>query len=345
MHVVRVETYNFTLPSQNCLITGANTGVGFGVATELVKHGANVIIAGRSALKETILKLEKVNARYYKTSKIESIYADLSDYKSILCMLEKLLTRFDTNNIDNEAYDKLDILILNAGLTIYPPKQIQINSNASEKLDLMTMVNCVSNYIIVRYVCMKNGLYFFNNINHSRNDSRSQSLPRIVYVSSESHRTLKDYKKHAFVNVSNYSLLNQVIHYRETKLWNQMFANYFVEKCRDKIDIHMTCPGGVATAIAKHAHPSVKYLANIVMNIWFQSCERGAKHILYSCMKPRQLLKSGTYHWMMYKRDPTPTSLDKDNIAHLMKNVDKVLKLFEKEYGRLDLQQREIVHN
>ncbi len=95
------------IPSQNgktFLITGANSGLGLGTTKALVKKGALVIMAvrnldkGKAAVNEIL--------REMPNAKLDLLQIDLSDLNSI-----KQFTK-----VFKSKYDKLDVLINNAGV-------------------------------------------------------------------------------------------------------------------------------------------------------------------------------------------------------------------------------------
>ena len=339
--------YTHLLKGKTCLITGANSGIGFGVAKEMVEYGCNVIIAGRSNLQETVNKLKNCDLKNECT--IKSIYVDLSDYQSILLFLKQL-----SQYTQNENKNKIDICVLNAGVTIHPSVQVphDKNINMKFKIDLMTMVNCMSNFILVKYFSREKGRKLF----FSKNNS-NLSVPRIVYCSSETHHWITNYKENGlFERISHYSLIEQVTHYAKTKFWNQMFAMYYFQQfdlCEKRdlktginnvIDIYTVCPGPVATSIGRNVKPLIlNYLAKFVLNVWFQSPTRGANHLVYLSMIPRNIIKPGAYYWMMYKSETSKQSINQDNINHALDAANKVLNQFEQLYGVFDLDKKDIV--
>lgn len=90
----------FDLSGKVALITGANTGLGQGMALALAKAGAHIALIGRSEPKETLEQLSKFNV------KTHSILTDLG-------------TADNVSDIVAEAVSKLgraDILVNNAGI-------------------------------------------------------------------------------------------------------------------------------------------------------------------------------------------------------------------------------------
>lgn len=94
------------------LITGANSGIGLGVAKELANKGAHLILAvrnrekGHQARKEILAHISTHSHIDTQEIKIEVMDLDLSDFDSILKFCQSFYSRFDA----------LDILINNAGI-------------------------------------------------------------------------------------------------------------------------------------------------------------------------------------------------------------------------------------
>ena len=85
------------------IVTGASQGIGLATAKQLSKEGAKVILAARSA--DVLKKLEK------KISGSLAIATDMRDPESIKRLIQKTF----------ERYDRIDILINNAGQGMYSP--------------------------------------------------------------------------------------------------------------------------------------------------------------------------------------------------------------------------------
>ncbi len=90
----------FDLSGRHALVTGANTGIGQGIAVSLAQAGADVIAVGRSSMDDTGAKIAAVGGRMVPLS------ADLGKPKAAASMLAK-------------AWDEvgpIDILVNNAGI-------------------------------------------------------------------------------------------------------------------------------------------------------------------------------------------------------------------------------------
>ena len=93
-------TNPFDLTGQVAVITGANTGIGQGIALALAAAGADIAAVGRTPAEETVAKVRNLGRR------TEIISADLSTIEPV-------------QRVVDEAVDKLgkiDILVNNAGI-------------------------------------------------------------------------------------------------------------------------------------------------------------------------------------------------------------------------------------
>jgi 2-deoxy-D-gluconate 3-dehydrogenase len=90
----------FSLAGRRAMVTGANTGIGQGIALSMAEAGAEVVAVGRSSLAETEDAVRAVGG------KIVSVKADLGKSRTVAAMLD---TAWD-------AHGPIDILVNNAGI-------------------------------------------------------------------------------------------------------------------------------------------------------------------------------------------------------------------------------------
>ncbi len=88
----------FSLEGRTALVTGANTGIGQGIAVGLAQAGADIVAMGRSAPTETAAKVEALGRRFTAVS------ADFGSTAPIAGAVEQAF-----------AAGEIDILINNAG--------------------------------------------------------------------------------------------------------------------------------------------------------------------------------------------------------------------------------------
>ena len=88
-----VDYSNFTplLKGKTVVTTGANKGVGYGVAMEMASHGTNIIIAVRSEMDQTIKSLKDIATKNgHCNSDIRGFHIDLADFSSYLSFFKQL---------------------------------------------------------------------------------------------------------------------------------------------------------------------------------------------------------------------------------------------------------------
>ncbi len=90
----------FDLSGKVALVTGANTGIGQGIALALASAGAHVAAAGRSPADETVAKVRSLGRE------AENFAADLGSTAAIAPLVAAVLDRFG----------RIDILVNNAGI-------------------------------------------------------------------------------------------------------------------------------------------------------------------------------------------------------------------------------------
>ncbi len=93
---------------RRAIVTGANTGIGFETALALARKGAHVTLACRNMGKAEAARdrmLQDVDAGLVEVSQL-----DLSDLENVSAFSQRFL----------DAHDRLDLLILNAGVMVPP---------------------------------------------------------------------------------------------------------------------------------------------------------------------------------------------------------------------------------
>jgi len=90
----------FDLSGKVALVTGANTGIGQGIALALAEAGADIAAAGRSQADETVGKVRALGWRS------ENFAADLSSVGAVQPLVDAVLA----------AFGRIDILVNNAGI-------------------------------------------------------------------------------------------------------------------------------------------------------------------------------------------------------------------------------------
>ena len=113
-----------------CIVTGANSGIGFQTSLKLAKNGAQVIMVCRN--KEKGENARKIIIEKSNNKNIDLLVADLSSPKQIYRLFDEI----------NSKYQKIDVLINNAGA---------INSQRSENeknIELTFATNHLGSFLL-----------------------------------------------------------------------------------------------------------------------------------------------------------------------------------------------------
>jgi len=94
-----MEANDFNLTGKVCIVTGAGRGIGRGMAEGLARHGATVVLSGR-----TRATLEETAAAIGERAMVQT--ADVSKEADVLALREAVLA----------AHGKIDVLVNNAGV-------------------------------------------------------------------------------------------------------------------------------------------------------------------------------------------------------------------------------------
>jgi NAD(P)-dependent dehydrogenase (short-subunit alcohol dehydrogenase family) len=296
------------LEGRTCLVTGANSGLGKGIAIRLAQRGAHVIMACRSGIPEAG---EEVRAQSGNDD-VEMIRVDLSDFDSISAFCDELRDRKVT----------LDAAVFNAGVV---PVTSRKNKHG---LELMFAVNFLAKFVVLdrllRDGVIPNAVW--------GNNSRSDDPPRVVFVSSETHRSSIPIDFDAFGEPIDYGVADGVKYYGLSKLH---LTTYFQELSRrlnpaggasPDVCVHALCPGAVNSNMAREAPGWLKPLLKPVMALFFQSPEKASIPVDYLVTSDEMGDKTGTYMHMMRVKGSSEASMDPEKGALLWSKTEALLR-------------------
>ena len=194
------------------LITGANTGIGFATAEELVKQGQHVILACRNPQKAQAAQ-EKLRA--LNQGQVNVVTLDLNSLE---------LTRKAAEQIADQ-YGQLDALVNNAGVFA---KTKQLTADGFEQ---QFGVNYLAHFLLTQKLLPV---------------LEKAPKARIVHLASIAHwaGSIKPYKFRAE------GFYNPLFYYGQSKLANLLFSNALAEQLAgSSITNNALHPGGVASDI------------------------------------------------------------------------------------------------
>jgi NAD(P)-dependent dehydrogenase (short-subunit alcohol dehydrogenase family) len=285
------------LEGKKVMVTGASSGLGFATSVRLAKRGAHVIMACRSGIPE---KGEEVKKRS-GSEKVDMVPVDFTDLDSVRNMVMQVKERFGN----------IDIYICNAAVVTKGARKTKYG------LDEMFQVNYLAKFITLNMM-LEQGIIASNG-----------SIPRIIFVASESHRNAADFDWEKFGEFQSYGVGKTVGYYGYYKLLLVTFANELSRRLNVNGKVNYSvlalCPGPVNSNIAREAPALFRPLLKLVFGIFFRSPEKASDPVLYHACSRQQEGKTLDYIFLMDPKEMDPKSTDPDNGRKLWSLTEKLL--------------------
>ncbi len=200
---------------KTCMITGANSGIGYIMARELARMNAHIVMVCRSKERGEAARKKIMNQT--KNLHVDLLIADLSSMKQVRKLAEEFRNR----------YDRLHVLMNNA--VIWPKKRM----TAEDGLELQFAVNHLSHFLLTNLLL----------------DVIKASAPaRIVNVSSGIHKRVKL----DFEDLQSEKYRNMRV-YGRTKLMNVYFTHELARKLEGTgVTVNSFTPGMTATNLGRY---------------------------------------------------------------------------------------------
>jgi NAD(P)-dependent dehydrogenase (short-subunit alcohol dehydrogenase family) len=188
-----------------------------------------------------------------------------------------------------ENYPPFDIVISNAAMV---PRK---SRTTPQGLEEMFMVNYLSKFIFINGLIRQGGL---------RHDGKRQ--PRIIFVSSESHRHPQAFDWKGFGLVKDYGMNKTVEYYGYYKLLLTTFAMELSRRLNRKgekpVSVFALCPGPVNSSIAREAPGIVQPLMKLVFALFFASPGKASKPVEFLAVSQLMEGKSFDYLFKMSRK-------------------------------------------
>jgi NAD(P)-dependent dehydrogenase (short-subunit alcohol dehydrogenase family) len=268
------------------LITGATSGIGKVAATVLAQKGAHIILHGRNFEKAEATRKEIILAS--GNNKVDLLIADMSSLADVRKMAEEF----------NSKYEKLDVLINNAGGVMNEQRAV-----TKEGFEKTIVVNHLAPFLLTSLL--------FDKLKKSEDG-------RIVNTSSMAH-------KMANPNYEDFNMekkYSSMLAYGNAKLYVILFTQEMQRRLQAKgiknIEINALHPGIVKTNFSQESNSIMKFFFN-----WFSwfliSPEKGADTILYLAEAEEAKQYSGLF---FNKRKPV-------KVKESFISLEKAKKLWE----------------
>lgn len=282
------------IDGQTALVTGANRGLGKAIASRLAQRGAHVIMACRSGIPEAGEDVRRESG----SSAVSMRSLELSDLHSVVDLCEAL------------ARDrvKIDVLVLNAGVV---PREARPTAQGFE---LMFGVNYLANVLLVERLLAKGVI-----------ETSQERPPRIVFVSSESHRDAGPIDLVRLGRFVPYGAMAGMQVYGYSKLLLNTYAAELSRRLGDAAAVHSCCPGAVNTDIAREAPEWVKPILGPVMDRFFRDPQAAAEPVMTLCCGRSYAHRTGAYLHVMQEKPPAVESLDPKVSATLFRESEALI--------------------
>ncbi|MEN0063570.1 MAG: oxidoreductase [Myxococcota bacterium] len=233
------------------VITGANSGIGLDAARMLAKAGATVVLACRNLEKAAAARGVLLEAVPNATLEVRQL--DLADLSNIRAFADGFL----------DAYDRLDLLINNAGIMAIPRRE------TADGFEMQLGTNHLGHFALTGRLL-------------SRLTSTADS--RIVNVASEAHRI----GRMDFSDLQGQEGYAPWPAYGQSKLANLLFTAELDRRLASLAPIAVSCHPGYAATNLQHVGPQMtgSFLGGMFMTmgnaLFAQSSEMGALPTVYA---------------------------------------------------------------
>ena len=291
------------LDGKTVLVDGASSGLGFAVSVEAAKRGAKVVMVCRSGIPDKGELVKNISGN----QDVHMLPVDFTDINSIKNLVNRI----------KENFFPVDILICNAGVVLRKSRK------TPQGMEEMFMVNYLSKFIYINLLLKEK--CFGEDIGPVNN-------PRIIFVSSETHRNPEGFDWTSFGKYQDYSLGKSMALYGYYKLLLTTFAFELSKRINMNgkriYSVFALCPGPVNSNIGREAPHFFQPLLKLIFRYFFVSPYKAAIPIIYMTSSMDIEMKPFDYFFRMNRRDI-------DDMASDPENGKKLWELSESIYFKL----------
>lgn len=248
------------LKGKRIIVTGGASGIGYAASEVFASMGAELIMAVRNPAKGEKVAVKIRNK--HPAASVTVMHLDLGDLESV----RRFATEF------TGRYDRLDLLINNAGVMVPP------YARTKDGFELQFGTNHLGHFALTARLLPL---------------LMATPLSRIVTVSSIAARKAKIH----FTNLDGSKGYNPMTFYRQSKLANLLFAIELQHRL-DRTEsgtISVACHPGISATnlVSRGSGKEAGKVMMFLMSLFVQSAEKGALPTLYAATHPD--LRGGEY--------------------------------------------------
>jgi NAD(P)-dependent dehydrogenase (short-subunit alcohol dehydrogenase family) len=328
---------NDRLDGKTVLIDGASSGLGFALAKDIARRGAKVIMACRSGIPEKGEMVKSLSGN----NDVHMLPIDFSDITSIGNLASSIKNQFSP----------IDIYICNAAVVPLESRKTK------QRLEEMFMVNYFSKFVFINLLLEKGcfrqsevssrqsaigGQQSETFIEHPASEIRhlkdifihhlhqSYHSPRIIIVSSESHRNPESFDWEGFGKHKKYGMKKTVELYGYYKLLLTTFARELSRRLNPKgetrYSVFSLCPGPINSRIAREAPAFFGPLLKVVFFLFFRSPEKAGIPVVYLAASKEMEGKTFDYLFKMNRKEIDEKASDAENGRRLWEVSEQLMK-------------------
>jgi NAD(P)-dependent dehydrogenase (short-subunit alcohol dehydrogenase family) len=183
----------------------------------------------------------------------------------------------------------------------------------------MFVVNYLAKFILLNRLIAENCISF-----------SSEKPPRIIIISSESHRNPETFDWESFGNYKAYGMNKTVALYGYYKLLLTTFANELSRKLnrspKTASSILILCPGPINSNIAREAPALFQPLLKTVFRLFFRPPGKAAEPVVYLTASPDEEGKLIDYLHIMARKEMDDKATDPENGKKLWEMSEELVR-------------------
>lgn len=258
-----------------CMVTGANSGIGKATALNLAQRGARVVMVCRNHERGNPARAEIIQRS--GNAQVDVLTADFASQQEVRLLAAAF----------KEQYDRLDVLINNAGLSR------MTYTETEDGYETTWAVNHLAPFLLTNLLL---------------DVIRASAPARIVNVSSESHQG----SRIRFDDPNLTGRYGWFKAYAQSKLANVLFT-YELARRLDGTGVTATVmhPGVVATNIWNRSNTPLDYVMRVI-KVFFMSTRKSGDAVARLAVSPALEGVTGQYFNVMKPARSTPLSYDEE---------------------------------
>jgi NAD(P)-dependent dehydrogenase (short-subunit alcohol dehydrogenase family) len=161
-------------------------------------------------------------------------------------------------------------------------------------------------------------------------NTENGSIPRIIIVSSESHRNPGEFRWDEFGIYKEYGMGKTVELYGYYKLLLTTFINELSRRLNPdgmtNYSVFSLCPGPVNSNIAREAPKVFQPLLKLTFSLFFRSPEKASEPVLYLAASSNLEGKALDYLFLMSRKDMDEKARNPENGKRLWELSEKLIR-------------------